>query len=108
MICNTDQDTAAAFLTKFSGVEAAISAYMDLGGILPAESTDAASPPVTDTVGDEVARIQSLCETDTSTATAFLDRFGSVQAAVSSFMDTGGVLGDDVGAGQAQTRLWLH
>ena len=36
--------------------------------------------------------VQAACETDAATAQAFFDRYGSIPAAVSDFMATGGLL----------------
>lgn len=96
LICGASEEEARAFLEIHGDLDKAVSAFVDEPDdtVLRASSDDVDGP----IDPDHLTAVMGFCSTDIDTARAFLERFKSVQAAVSAFMDSGGIL-EDASAG---------
>ena len=56
------------------------------------DTNTSAPPSLKDIAPGKIANVQDVCGTDEDTARAFLGRYDSVERAIATFMDTGGVL----------------
>lgn len=92
-ICGASEDEARAFLACHGDLDKAVSAFVEV----PDDSTfrtatPAAAGPI---APDQLAAVMGFCSTDADTARAFMERYHNVDAAVSAFMDSGGILADN-------------